>query len=334
MSRIPIIAVIALLSTPAVVADTIYLKNGSRIDGQAREVPAEKKVVVRVGELGELTLPAEWVDRIEKNARKGGELPPPPAPRPVPSDAKSIATTHVVHFKDGRQVRGDVLESADSEPLKLQVGNLGVMLIERQRIDRVEASAGEILVPEAVPPTITDDTPDPEPEPWRIAGRTLDELIDAVIALRYGSGPAATLAPSRAAQIEAHVYELGRHRSRNRVRAERHLRNIGAAVLPFLDPAAKHPFELSRRAVQRIVRDVGDPAGAPLAIHGLNDSDEFVRHIAAEALRGMFDERVRYRASWPEHRRLAAQDRYWELWTVLEREALRGALLEVLSSTL
>ena len=225
------------------------------------------------------------------------------------------------------------MESAASEPLKLQVGDLGVMRIERQRIDRVEASAGEILLPEAVLPTRADDPSDAEPEPLRIAGQTLDELIDAVIALRYGSGPAATLAPSSAAQIEAHVYELGRQRSGNRVRAERHLKSFGAAALPFLDPAAKHPFDLSRRAVQRIVRDVGDPAGAPLAIHGLNDSDEFVRRIAAEALRGMFAERVRYRASWSEQRRLAAQDRYWELWIILERKALRGALLEVLSST-
>ena len=55
-------------------------------------------------------------------------------------------------------------------------------------------------------------------------------------------------------------------------------------TLPYLEKAARHPFELTRRAIIRIVAETGGPDGAELLRAALSDKDPWVKKLAREAL--------------------------------------------------
>ena len=86
------------------------------------------------------------------------------------------------------------------------------------------------------------------------------------------------------AEILGYISELSRQRSQNRVRAEAALKHLGPVTLPYLEKAARHPFELTRRAIIRIVAETGGPDGADLLRAALSDKDPWVKKIAREAL--------------------------------------------------
>ena len=120
--------------------------------------------------------------------------------------------------------------------------------------------------------------------------------------------------------MENFVAELGRQRNTNRVRAENALRGFGHHALPFVAKAASHPFELTRRAAQRIIRDAKDVRGAPLAIEALTDQDYFVRVHAHEALQGILHEaKISYNAKAGVKQLQAAQSAYRTFWLELRR---------------
>jgi hypothetical protein len=131
-------------------------------------------------------------------------------------------------------------------------------------------------------------------------------------------------------QIRDAVTELGRQRSRNRVRAETELKRMGKSALPFLAESAKHPFNLTRRAVQRIVHEIGDPSGAPLAIGALHEADEQVRVLAAGALDRILPSQIAYDPRGDEAERLAAQMAYEELFREYARARARDAIVKSL----
>ena len=130
--------------------------------------------------------------------------------------------------------------------------------------------------------------------------------------------------------IEYQVRELSRQRTTNRVRAEHALKRYGYRCLPYLEPAATFPFQLTRRAVQRIVAQSGDLHGAPYAIQGLTDEDYFVRELAYEALRSLMDAHIPYDPSGSPREQAAAQQRYEVLWRTLEKQYLTSVVADQL----
>lgn len=397
-------------------AETVVLKNGSRIEGTVLDERADKgRVVVEFQGMGRVYLRAAEVDRIERAAEAGAktaslqgaeggastgdfvavtlpakrdvlgagtyygvlsaestaetivlEIPGagkikiqnvpgiairrsdamvaglrPPAGAPA---ERTIRTTHVVHLANGRKIAGTLVETPASEPVRLDVGAKGYVLIPRAAIgpEGIEAREGAIELgpePEAAPPAREgggreDESVEKMKESLR--REILEELIDRILEEHLGArveGASATcgsevaLSVEEIQWIEQNLYELTRWRTRNRVRAERHLRAVGSAVLPYLERIVAHPFWLTRRAVQRIVRDLGDVRGAPLAIRSLNDEDYYVRAIAHEALKALLPSDIFYNPSGPERQRLAAMAEYRELWDRASKSRVREAIL-------
>jgi hypothetical protein len=269
-----------------------------------------------------------------------------------------IRTTHRVHLSNGRTLTGNLVETPASEPLKLRIGGMGAMSIPRDKVVSVEQAAGTITLP-AAPPAEPAKTPTgtPEEAPAATPAETreqlkrelreeiLRELLDRLIEQKIESAlpPVGGLGLDLGAipegltnddvfAIQEAVLELGRQRNTNRVRAENHLRSMGPAVIPFLAPAAAHPFDLTRRAAQRILRDLGDIHGAPLAIARLNDPDQFTRSLAGEALAVMLPSDIRYAADARERDRLTAQAAYHALWDETLRAAARERILAGLAA--
>ncbi|HLU48660.1 MAG TPA: HEAT repeat domain-containing protein [Planctomycetota bacterium] len=215
-----------------------------------------------------------------------------------------FTTRHKILLENGRILRGTVIERPESGPVLIEVGNLGVFQLRPGQIASIE---DEVATVEII--STTEEMP---AEPTRataplselrsqirdqvlrdLLGSLLDEAIDDRMRTRAELDiEGIEVGNDLAAEILYWVRELGRQRNQNRARAERHLKAYGAAVLPFLGAAVNHPFELTRRAAMRIIRDVGDVRGAPYALKLLDDDDPWVRRLAYEALATLF----RYRA--------------------------------------
>jgi hypothetical protein len=90
--RIPVMvfatACSLLLALP-VSADTIYLKNGRRIDTSSARVEGDRVVVRLFG--GEVSFPMSVVDRIEENSAAERPTAVPPAVTPVSGDAEQAS---------------------------------------------------------------------------------------------------------------------------------------------------------------------------------------------------------------------------------------------------
>ncbi len=231
----------------------------------------DQDLILLIPGAGKIQIPQAAVEKIEPAD------PMAISPRAVPAllEAGIIKTTHVVELKNGEKIRGKVVPGPESEPLKLDLDSLGRLSIPRDWIEKIEEAPGEIVLPEP-PPEVPAEKPVEE-----VAG---EEIIPGepkiVITMLKGAAD-----PELQAEIDSYINDLARWRSRNRVNAERNLLRIGAQAIPYLEAVARHPFNLTRRAVLRIIRDVADPAGIPMAIEALLDEDDFVREFAAEALR-------------------------------------------------
>jgi hypothetical protein len=409
-------AVFQLSRTSISHADTVHLKNGKVIHGQAQDLRSEGGPVrVEFAGKGFMILRAEEVAKVEENdldafALWGEEARPVPAAdaKPVlvtlkrgnnyygagsyfgwPASADDepilllklpgggtlrvprqdidtietvepdkvaapavepaeglLRTTHVVYLKNGRKIRGDLVETKDSEPLKLAVGNLGTLSFPRDKVEKIEKEDGTYKLPEPAPAQV-EEVQKPTPEELReqlkeelrreiirelldsLMEKKIDQRIDSVLEQEeLGMIEPATVGAEELMDIQFQVRELGRQRTINRTRAEAALKRMGSAVIPFLNSAAAHPFELTRRAVQRIIRDVGDMRGAPLAIRGLDDPDLFVRRLAHQALQKLLGIKISFNPEGSEESRLAAQRRYREAWEEVRRAELREAVDE------
>lgn len=266
-----------------------------------------------------------------------------PAAEPARPEDGLIRTTHLLHLKNGRKVRGDLVPSGPTEPIQLKVGRLGVLSFPREKVEQVEAAPGTYKLPA---PTEQEVVPAPKTKEQireelkaelrrEILRELLEALTDEKIEKRLdaleGKALGMRLTPSEVdaetlMEIQYQLRELCRQRSTNRVRAEAALKRLGPIVTPFLTPAASHPFELTRRAVQRIIHQVGDLRGVPLAIEGLNDPDVFVRQLAHGALTKLIGKGVGYNPHASEKQRVAAQQHYRELWREQLREVVRADL--------
>lgn len=292
---------------------------------------------------GELRIPKSTIESsVGIDLREAGL-----APAVEPATLR-IATTHKVTLTNGRVVVGNLQPTSDKEPLKIRVGELGLLRFDRDAVGSVERVDGSYELPgpgeaPAVPKTKYDIPPEVIEElKLELRREILRELIEGVIDDKIDSSLDATLEsadlggglrlpvealPAEAIlEVQHLVRDLGRQKPRNRVRAEAKLKGFGPAVLEYLDQASVHPFELTRRATQRIVRDVGDFRGAPLAIDRLNDKDEHVRQLAHEALKRIIGADVSYRAKGSEKKRLLAQAEYRQVWLEIVREETKGEL--------
>jgi hypothetical protein len=287
---------------------------------------------------GELRIPKSNIEStVEIDLREAGLAPA------IEPSSRRIVTTHKVTLNNGRVLVGNLEPTGDKEPIKIRVGALGILRFDRDKVDSVEKIDGSYELPatdevEAVREPKHDIPPEVIEELKRELRREiLRELIEGVIDDKIDSSLDATLGGSIRLPVEALpadsilevqylVRDLGRQKSRNRVRAEVKLKSFGPAVLEYLDQASVHPFALTRRAAQRIVRDVGDFRGAPLAIDRLNDKDEFVRELAHEGLKRIIGAQITYSAKASEKKRLLAQAEYRQIWLEIVREETKGEL--------
>ena len=145
--------------------------------------------------------------------------------------------------------------------------------------------------------------------------------------------PGFGLSDEQADEIATQIHELTRQRTTNRVRAEARLKQLGSPALPFLENVASHPFNLTRRAVQRIVADIGNLSGAPIAIGALNDSDDFVRKIAAENVKALLGTSISYDPEASETERVEAQNQLWTVWDGLVRNMARERVLAKIATS-
>jgi hypothetical protein len=270
---------------------------GGTIYGMKSPKSDDKVLVLAIPGAGEIRVPRSAVERITPVAPLGDTA----AAVPAAAGSQSIRTTHVIQLKNGQVIRGSVVPGPENEPLKVDINTLGRITIPRSRIAKVEESPGEIRLPSAEPP----EPPAAEPTgPPPAAGET-----------KAVPPPPAPLAvdPELRKEIEEQINNLTRWRARNRTSAESRLVTLGAPAVPYLRSLARDPFELTRRSVMRIVRDVADPVGIPLAIEGLLDEDGNVRELAAEALRKITGLDLGYRPYDPVPRRLDAYRR-WRQW--------------------
>ena len=417
-SRLSMLVLGALLLPVPSMADTVLLKNGSRISGTIESDERDRRgsIILRINQSGHIILRYSEITSIEKGdgntapASNGGfvevelkkgnafygsgsyfgrissastdkelvlDVPSAGTIRIPRSAVKSIAqvpdsdsslvpiaarndggaprrqiieTTHAVYLRNGRKLTGALMSTAQSEPLKLRVGDLGVMILNRADVLYVEEEAGVIEIGgnstagEATSNAETDDTEagnvsDLDTLKAQLKEEILRELLEQMVESKLDAtlqaervGRRATLSPlssNELLQVQDSVRELGRNRTRNRVRAERKLKSYGKTALSYLRPAVHHPFNLTRRAAQRVVRDIGSPEGALLAMDGLVDPDREVRQLAIESLRKILPEVViAYHWDDSVNKLNRAQAEYWAAWDELRLEEAKQATLD------
>lgn len=319
----------------------------------------DEHLVLAIPDAGTITIPRSAVASIEEIEGSGpvtaidsgadeGEKP------------AEISTTHAIYMKNGRKLLGSLLPTGDEEPVKVKIGHLGVLTIARKDIDRIAEEAGTITLPpppeETTVETETTETP-PEPELSPLPGdldalkaqikeELLRELLQELLGVRVGvllddettpAAPLVTTETTLEGEVEIPIrdvlYDLTRERTTFRVRAENRLKALGPVVLPYIRQLVYHPFDLTRRAVQRIAQHVDTLGSVPIAVEALNDPDAFVRETAHETLEKMLPEvGIAYDPGAPEATRLAAQADYWVVWDQLRIDEARRRLLDRLTN--
>lgn len=315
--------------------------------GQESNQSDDGTLVLSVPDAGLIRIPRGSIATTRRIAKAETTEADGPSSTEAAEAATSIPTTHKLHLRNGRTLQGDLLDEADNGAIRVRVGNLGVMTFPKREVLRVEevegsyelpapAGEGDAAEPMEVEPEGEDTLPEDAYQRLKreVRNEILRELLDAAVEEKLGGlAPAAStseqldlaltadLDREEILEIQALVYDLGRDRTTNRTRAERKLKEMGAIVLPYLKPLINHPADLTRRAVQRIVRDLRDVRGTPLAIEAMNDPDTFVRKFAGEALRVLIpNPPVAYHDNAPPRRRQASQHAYREYWGQLIQE--------------
>jgi hypothetical protein len=253
-----------------------------------------------------------------------------------------------VYLKNGAWIDG-IVTPKDEHTLLVEIGDIGKIEIQRADIYEIEKNSRtgtrknvpvdtrELKV--AQPPAAKDAkpadaarpkdakdarTPAEEPkakEPPEAVesapGKEKDAAADTAPAPVPGEG----LAPELKKRIEDLVLDLERQKQQNRVRAERHLRAIGAPAVPFLLPLTKSENEATRIAVLRLLNEFGDERAIESCIEALLDANEFVRDLANKALVRITLENFGFQASASPRRREFAYQK-WQTWWEAEKAQL------------
>lgn len=270
-------------------ADTVYLKNGNWIDGIVRS-RSEKAVEIEIGSIGKVEVPAEEIHLVEKNNRTGAEKAPQEQSQERKLDLKIVT-------KDGKKI-----VTSQAEPARPEEGNAGAK-------DAPPSPANDAAVSKSV-----DEDP---------SARKLDEGEESVSPTSRKKEEK-QIAPELRTRIEGLIQDLQRQKAQIRTRAERHLRAIGPAALPFLVKIARNEADLTRTAVFRLFAELGDETVIEVCINALLDGNEYVRDFANRTLERVTNERFGYLASASPKRREAGYEK-WRRWWEQEKQALAEA---------
>jgi len=128
------------------------------------------------------------------------------------------------------------------------------------------------------------------------------------------------IAPELKEKIESLVADLQRQRTRDRVRAERHLKSIGVPAVPFLLELSTHESGRVRVAVYRHFHRFGDDRVIGACVHALGDENEFVRDYANRALERITGEDFDFRPLASKSRRVEAATTWSQWWKKEQRD--------------
>jgi len=124
--------------------------------------------------------------------------------------------------------------------------------------------------------------------------------------------------PALKERIEQLIHDLKRQKAQPRVRAERHLKAIGAPAVPFLTPLLEDESELTRIAAARLLSEIGDETVIEPCIEALLDSNEHVRELVNKTLEKVTHENFGFQAQASPRRRELARDK-WRKWWEAEK---------------
>lgn len=262
-------------------------------------------------------------------------------------EGTTLTTTHAVLLTNGSTFRANLVSEEDGIVV-FAIEPYGTLEIPRARIEEitVETALREIPAARAAKDTAPREPAKRAPSRRELSKLPLEEFLERVLLAQPGDAEREQLLQdleqlTQGWEIELPEYadevsleeplsfyarELTRWRTRNRVRAENYLRRAREQSLPYLVDLANHPFNLTRRAALRLVRDLADKRGVPIALQALEDEDSFVRLHAAQALQTMLAPRVVYDPHWPQSRRLRAAEEFIASWKNWKDEQIRATL--------
>lgn len=304
--------VLAALPGTRALADTVYLKNGSYIDGIVRSRDAET-ILLEIGRIGKMELRLEEIYEIEKNSRTGGELFIPVDGRVLDVTVKAGAARPAKDGKDGKETGAEgekKLGEPKGEPAK--AAESGKSTEAGKSAGAGDArKPGEMKKESGAPPKAT--------------GREDEgEALDKGAAKAASAEPGAKepdMDPALRSRIEKLVRDLQQQQSRDRVRAERHLKAVGPPAIPFLLPIAKSDSELVRVTVFRLFHSYGDERVIESCIEALADPNEYVRDFAHRTLGRVTKEDFGYQPQASPRRREYAREK-WRKWWEEEKKTL------------
>jgi hypothetical protein len=233
----------------------------------------EVAIELEIGKIGKLRVPIEEIYLIEKNSRTGSEAP----------------STYVDPVGEQEYVK-------DSKGLK-----------KGTKKGKTEARAKDDGKGKADDANSREDLDELEEE--EVVDSDDDEENDGAV-LEYEEDE---IDPELQERIEELVEELQRHKARYRVRAERHLKAIGAPSIRYLLPIAKNEQDVTRVAVLRLFLAFGDDRVVQPCIDALLDTHEHVRDKANKALKKITGEDFGYFAHTSPRRREQGHKK-WQSW--------------------
>jgi hypothetical protein len=160
-----------------------------------------------------------------------------------------------------------------------------------------------------------DGKEDEEPEKDAKSKKT-DKADDASSSESKGED----LDPALKERIEQLIHDLKRQKAQPRVRAERHLKAIGAPAVPFLLPLLEEESELTRIGAARLLSEIGDETAIEPCIEALLDSNEHVREFANKTLEKVTHENFGFQAQASPRRREQARDKWRKWWDAEKAE--------------
>jgi hypothetical protein len=266
-------------------ADTVFLKNGAFINGVVSS-KGEEAIILQVGEQGRLEIVLVDVYAIEKNSLTGAESSVPVEAR----ERLAIRKDSAPEKKGSEGAQGN--DGARPDPgTEAQDGAEGAQDGAEDAEDD-EAEGAEGGAEDDGGKDEAEGTPSQEPE------------IDADLKKR----------------IEELVTDLDRQKAKHRVRAERHLKAIGAPCLYYLLPLAGSESEQTRIAVMRLFDEFGDDTVIDACIEALLDANEFARDYANRALKRITLEDFGFQPSASPRRREIAHEKWVKWWQSEKRD--------------
>lgn len=132
------------------------------------------------------------------------------------------------------------------------------------------------------------------------------------------------LTPKEQQEVQTWVRELQRQRATNRTRAEKHLRRVGAAAVPYLLPVSRSEFDLARIAALRILHRSPRYEAASSALEGLRAENRWVRKLSWQLIEKISG--IRSTFPWDgdkfsSQRKRKAQ--IWQRWYRLQEQLCR-----------